>query len=116
MSPSSPMRPASTPCTAPSSARRCTWRWRATSSSSRRREDEMADDSQVTVPSVHRALSARPPLGARDRVIKWASMGVVAALLLGAYFTPWWTFILYAPQYPAGLRLAVSLTGVSGDV
>jgi hypothetical protein len=73
-------------------------------------------DSPVTVPSVHDALSARPPFGARDGLLKWASVGVVAALLVGAYFAPWWTFILYAPQYPAGLRLLVSLTGVSGDV
>lgn len=38
-----------------------------------------------------------------------------AALFAGSYFQPWWTFQLYAPQYPQGLELIVSLTGVTGD-
>lgn len=46
---------------------------------------------------------------------------VVAAALLGAvlivvaYWLPWWHFHLVAPQYPKGLELVVSLTGVGGD-
>ncbi|MCC6527981.1 MAG: hypothetical protein IT373_35370 [Polyangiaceae bacterium] len=38
------------------------------------------------------------------------------ALFLGSYFQPWWRFQLYAPQYPNGLELVISLDGVSGDV
>lgn len=42
---------------------------------------------------------------------------LAAALMIGgSYFFSWWTFVLYAPQYPHGLRLVVSLKGVSGDV
>jgi copper chaperone NosL len=29
---------------------------------------------------------------------------------------PWWKFVLYAPQYPHGLRLEIALTGLAGDV
>jgi copper chaperone NosL len=29
---------------------------------------------------------------------------------------PWWQFKLYAPQYPHGLSLVISLRGLSGDV
>ncbi|MFZ5896944.1 MAG: cytochrome C [Myxococcota bacterium] len=39
-----------------------------------------------------------------------------AALMAGSYFAPWWSFTLYAPQYPRGLRLIVSLSRVTGDV
>ncbi|HKU41363.1 MAG TPA: hypothetical protein VJR89_24535 [Polyangiales bacterium] len=39
----------------------------------------------------------------------------VAAMAL-SYFQPFWTFKLYAPQYPSGLTLTISLTGFSGDV
>lgn len=43
--------------------------------------------------------------------------GLFAALLIGLSYTkPWWSFLLYAPQYPSGLGLQVSLTGVTGDV
>ena len=45
------------------------------------------------------------------------------ALVLGAiglFFIslqqPWWFFRLYAPQYPRGLTLVISLAGLSGDV
>lgn len=41
---------------------------------------------------------------------------VGASMIVGSYFLPWWSFVLYAPQYPRGLRLVVSLSGVSGDV
>jgi hypothetical protein len=67
-------------------------------------------------PHVHLQVAAARP--ARD----WARWGVVtlgaagAALFAGAYFRVWWSFVLYAPQYPSGLRLNVSLTGMGGDV
>lgn len=52
----------------------------------------------------------------------WARW-LVAALGLGSiacfvasFFKPWWSFLLYAPQYPGGLKLVISLTGMGGDV
>ncbi len=39
-----------------------------------------------------------------------------AALLLISLFTPYWQLTLNAPQYPNGLTIEASLTGVSGDV
>jgi copper chaperone NosL len=52
----------------------------------------------------------------------WARWIVVALGLAGvsmfaaAFFQSWWSFWLYAPQYPGGLRLDIALTGMSGDV
>lgn len=49
---------------------------------------------------------------------RWAVVGL-AALAVGlwalAYTRPWWQFYLFAPQYPNGLVLDVSLSGVGGD-
>lgn len=39
-----------------------------------------------------------------------------AALFCASYFFPWWRLWLFAPQYPKGLEVGISLTGVSGDV
>src|SRR5262245_49524051 len=50
---------------------------------------------------------------------RWLSVSfalAAVACLLVAYSKAWWSFILYAPQYPSGLRLTVTLTGVTGDV
>ncbi|HRG98187.1 MAG TPA: hypothetical protein PLR99_18175 [Polyangiaceae bacterium] len=41
-----------------------------------------------------------------------SSVGLFAA----SFFRPWWSFKLYAPQYPKGLGLEISLTGMGGDV
>jgi len=41
---------------------------------------------------------------------------VSVALFVGSFFLPWWKFSLYAPQYPQGLTLVISLTGMGGDV
>ena len=38
------------------------------------------------------------------------------AAFFTAFSLPWWKFILYAPQYPHGLRLEIALTGLAGDV
>lgn len=43
-----------------------------------------------------------------------AVAGVIA--MSASYFLPWWNFLLIAPQYPKGLNLVVSLTGITGDV
>ncbi len=48
--------------------------------------------------------------------------GVVALSLaaigtdVGSLFLDWWKLTLYAPQYPHGLRLTMSLRGMGGDV
>lgn len=39
-----------------------------------------------------------------------------AAAFWKAFQLPWWKFVLYAPQYPHGLRLEIALTGLAGDV
>lgn len=49
-----------------------------------------------------------------------AGVALTAAASVGlfawSFFLPWWSFQLYAPQYPKGLKLVISLTGVTGDV
>ena len=45
-----------------------------------------------------------------------ASGGGAVALIVASFFQPWWQFWLYAPQYPKGLSLVISLSGVGGDV
>jgi hypothetical protein len=71
--------------------------------------------SRPPLPPVHLpVLSTR-----RDAAHRWTVIALAAAavaLMAAAYFQPWWQFTLYAPQYPSGLRLHVSLTGVGGDV
>ncbi len=50
---------------------------------------------------------------------RWAvvALSAAAALCLAAsWFLPWWSFRLFAPQYPKGLALVIHLTGVQGDV
>lgn len=50
---------------------------------------------------------------------RWLVVGLGAssvALLVASFFKPWWAFWLYAPQYPKGLKLVISLTGMGGDV
>ncbi|MBM4368083.1 MAG: cytochrome C [Deltaproteobacteria bacterium] len=50
----------------------------------------------------------------RGWVVGLSLLGVLA---FGAsFFFPWWTFQLFAPQYPKGLELVIALTGVAGDV
>src|SRR5215468_1356757 len=67
----------------------------------------------------HRHLAmipaARPPW---DRA-RWLVVGLASATVAafaGSFFLPWWSFVLYAPQYPSGLKLVISLTGMGGDV
>lgn len=47
---------------------------------------------------------------------RWLALAASAAALGASYFLPWWSFTLYAPQYPGGLRLVVNLSKVTGDV
>ncbi|CAN5733206.1 hypothetical protein BH11MYX4_BH11MYX4_01700 [soil metagenome] len=60
--------------------------------------------------------AATPPPG---EGVRWPTLGAGAAAVgffVASFFTPWWQFLLYAPQYPKGLQLIISLTGMSGDV
>lgn len=41
---------------------------------------------------------------------------VSAGLFSASLWKPWWSFLLYAPQYPKGLKLIISLRGMQGDV
>lgn len=50
----------------------------------------------------------------RWMVLGLAVVGVV--LFAASYFLPWWNFDLVSPQYPKGLKLVISLSGVTGDV
>ena len=50
---------------------------------------------------------------------RWPVLGAGAlamGLFAASFFMPWWQFMLYAPQYPSGLSLIISLTGMGGDV
>ena len=58
---------------------------------------------------------SRPPWDrARWAVVGLGGLSVLA--IVGSFFAPWWRFWLYAPQYPKGLMLVISLTGMGGDV
>lgn len=66
---------------------------------------------------VHLKVTSPKPSG-RRLLARWsvitlclAAIGLQAASL----FQPWWWIKLYAPQYPKGLKIIISLTGVSGD-
>ncbi len=55
---------------------------------------------------------------AHARGQRWLVVALAAAavgLWLLAYLRPWWQFYLFAPQYPNGLVLDISLTGLGGD-
>lgn len=67
--------------------------------------------------AAHLAAARAPWTAAALR--RWAVVALAAAaaaLWIAAYFLPWWRFTLFAPQYPHGLTLSVSLTGLGGDV
>jgi copper chaperone NosL len=68
----------------------------------------------------HRHLVVAPAAKSRRKLVaRWSvvalSLGAVA-LQIASLFQPWWWIKLYAPQYPKGLKIVISLTGVSGDV
>ncbi len=63
--------------------------------------------------------STHEPGAARRWPARLGVVGLVTAAALSytaAFFLPWWRFKLYAPQYPDGLTLVISLTGMGGDV
>lgn len=57
----------------------------------------------------------RPPWDWARWLVVGLGIGAVG-FFVASFFSPWWRFWLYAPQYPNGLRLAISLTGMGGDV
>lgn len=64
-------------------------------------------------------LPREPPTKPRFDWARWPVLVLAAAsvLLFGvSFFQPWWHFWLYAPQYPKGLELVISLTGMGGQV
>lgn len=62
-------------------------------------------------------VSAPPPGRSGAARAAVVVLAVAACALLGSSYTqPWWSFKLYAPQYPKGLTLVISLTGMGGDV
>ena len=66
----------------------------------------MDKDASARKPAWDWARWPGPPRGRRRRrPSSWRS-----------FFLPWWKFSLYAPQYPSGLTLVISLTGMGGDV
>lgn len=73
---------------------------------------------------VHLRLVEPPRVAATGGANKWerarllvvALAATAAGLFVGSFFLPWWRFWLYAPQYPKGLTLVISLTGMGGDV
>jgi hypothetical protein len=52
----------------------------------------------------------------RRSVARWLLSACALAAIAASYSQPFWTFKLYAPQYPHGLTLTISLTGFTGDV
>lgn len=55
----------------------------------------------------------------RSLALRWGVIALsvgAAALFVLSFFLPWWRLWLFAPQYPKGLEVAISLTGVTGDV
>ena len=71
-----------------------------------------AADHHVHLPT--RALGPAVPRWRRWLVV--AMMAAAVATIASALAMPWWHFTLYAPQYPHGLNMEISLTGVTGDV
>jgi copper chaperone NosL len=68
--------------------------------------------------------SASPSAGAAAGRAPWdwarwpvlVSGACAIGFFAASFFVPWWRFWLYAPQYPGGLKLVISLTGMGGDV
>ncbi len=79
---------------------------------------ESAPGGVVSSGDGHRHLPMVAPASRWDRArIAVVGLAAAAATLFAASFTqPWWSFKLYAPQYPKGLTLVISLTGMGGDV
>lgn len=51
----------------------------------------------------------------RQRYLVLGLALVGAGLFAASWFQPYWNFMLFAPQYPDGLKLVIALNGVTGD-
>ncbi|MCC6216311.1 MAG: cytochrome C [Polyangiaceae bacterium] len=82
----------------------------------------IAADSRnpATFEPTHRRLTVlKTQPGGRHGAARWGVIGLALgaiALQVASFFQPWWWIKLYAPQYPKGLKMVISLTGVTGDV
>jgi hypothetical protein len=72
--------------------------------------------TQALVPPSLRPAPIGGPRLSFGRLLPFALAVAGAAAFVAALAQPWWKFILYAPQYPHGLRLDISLGGLAGDV
>jgi hypothetical protein len=73
---------------------------------------------RIAQPAEPDASSVKAHRSSWDRA-RWvvATCGVSSVVAFAAsFFQPWWSFKLYAPQYPKGLSLVIYLTGMGGDV
>lgn len=74
----------------------------------------MSDLNGIPIRSGHVAVPA--PRKSRWRRYAVAGLSVAAvALWIASLYLPWWQFYLFAPQYPNGLVLDISLRGLGGD-
>lgn len=60
--------------------------------------------------------SAHPFSWERARSLVLGLAALAAVFFASSLSQPWWSFKLYAPQYPQGLTLVISLSGMGGDV
>lgn len=70
------------------------------------------------VPAARGSLAPAPRADSSYSLLHFFVYGLVAAaitLFSFASLKPWWFFRLYAPQYPRGLTLIISLKGFTGD-
>lgn len=70
------------------------------------------------VPAARDGVAPAPGADSSYSTLHFVVYGLVAtaiALISTAVLKPWWFFRLYAPQYPRGLTLIISLKGFSGD-
>lgn len=78
----------------------------------------------MTIQAMQTATAAKPalapanraPLPGVGRLVPFALAAAGGLAFYVALSLPWWRFLLYAPQYPRGLRLEIALTGLAGDV
>lgn len=80
----------------------------------------IATTTETPAADGHRHLAVVPAaVSHRKLLARWSvivlSLGAIG-LQIASLFQPWWWIKLYAPQYPKGLKIVISLTGVSGDV
>src|SRR5262252_9452823 len=69
-----------------------------------------------SIPATETLPRVRETRGAPRNAIALVCTALAVVAMGLSYLQPFWTFKLYAPQYPHGLTLTISLTGFSGDV